>query len=451
MTSAGEGMLAAATPGSAALYRQAAAHMPGGVSASLKTYEPYPLYMERAAGPYLYDVDGSRYVDYLLVYGSMLLGHGHPAVLAAIREQIDAAGTLVFGTPHRGEIQYAEEIRTLYPSMALVRFTNSGLEGTLLALRIATAATGRPLIGKFEGHYHGAHGRVLVSVNPPLEQAGAAVRPRSLPDALDVRDELLAQTVVLPFNDWPGTLALLDEFGDRMAAIIMEPFEGGYIAADPEFLQNLRAETTRRGIVLIYDEVKTGFRMAPGGAQEVLGIAPDLTVLGKVLGGGFPIGAVGGRRDLMELLTPRHGGLHLFHSGTFNGHPLALAAGRASLRVLREPGVYERLAGITGKLRRGMESILAAHGVAGTTVGQGSVFNLVLTDHPIRSYRDVATGDSPARRALDQALIGLGVFSKPLNRFSLSIAHTEADIDFTLDRFQQACDVLIKEGDLHRS
>ena len=433
--------LRARTARSAELFRRAASRLPGGVSANLKHAEPYPLYMERGEGAYLFDVDGNRYVDYLLVFGTLLLGHGHPAILGAIRRQLERAGTVVFGPPHEQEVALAERLAELYPSMEMTRFTNSGLEATLLAIRIAPAATGRPMVAKFEGHYHGAHPDVLVSVHPPLAEAGPADTPQSVPDSADVGEPVLRRTLVLPWNDRDAVRAGLEAHGDRIAALILEPTLAGYIGPEPGFLAFLREETRRRGIVLIYDEVKTGFRLALGGAQEAYGVAPDLTVLGKVLGGGFPIGAVGGRRDLMELTTPRPGRPdyeHVYHSGTFNGHPLAMAAGLATLEVLLQPGVYRDLFAVTRRLREGIEAALRDAGVPALTQGEGSIFNVLIADRPARSYRDVLATDLDLRRALDLALLMRGVYNQPLNRFSLSIAHTPEVIDRTVEAFAAA-------------
>lgn len=437
----------AGTPQSAALYRRAITRLPGGVSANLKKFDPYPLYMERGEGAYLWDVDGNQYVDYLLAYGSLLLGHGHPAVLEAVRRHLEVAGTLTFGTPHRTEVELADRLAELYPSMPMTRFTNSGLEGTLLAVRIALAATGRPLLGKLEGHYHGAHSAVLVSVQPPLDEAGDRQRPRPVAESLEVGPDLLSRTVVLPFNDLPATRSLLEEYGDRMAAVIIEPYENGTIPADPDYLKGLREYTARRGIVLIFDEVKTGFRMGLGGAQSRYGVEPDLTVLGKVLGGGLPIGAVGGKRELMELVAPAPKRQHVNHSGTFNGHPTVLAAGLATLEVLHTPGTLESVFALTDRLRRGMRSVMSAHGLPVTTTGDGSIFNFYLTARPVRSHRDVLASDLATRRALDLALMSRGVYAKPLTRFSLSIAHTEAHLDFTLNALAHACKAVVeREG-----
>lgn len=427
---------------SATLFQRAVQRLPGGVSANLKYMEPYPLYMQHAEGAYLFDVDGNRYVDYLLVFGSLLLGHGHPAILNALRRQLERAGTVVFGPPHEQEVVLAERLAELYPSMEMTRFTNSGLEATLLAVRIARAATGRPLVAKFEGHYHGAHPDVLVSVHPPLAEAGHPKKPRPVPDAADVSEPVLQRTLVLPWNDPEAVRAMLDAHGDRVAALILEPTLAGYIEPEPGFLSFLREETRKRGIVLIFDEIKTGFRLALGGAQQVYDVAPDLTVLGKVLGGGLPIGAVGGRRDLMEFTRPRPGRPdyeHVYHSGTFNGHPLAIAAGLATLEVLCQPDLYETLFVATHRLRQGIEAVLRDRGIPAVTQGKGSIFNVLITDRPARSYRDVLATDLAVRRALDLALLEQGVYNRPLNRFSLSIAHTQEVIDRTVEAFANAC------------
>ncbi|GGE13771.1 glutamate-1-semialdehyde 2,1-aminomutase [Marinithermofilum abyssi] len=436
------------TTRSAQLYKEAAQWIPGGVTANIKHFEPYPIVMESADGAFLYDVDGNSYIDYNLCYGALLLGHGHPGVTTAIHEQLSQIGTTIFGTPHKLETEMARVLVDLYPSIEKVRFTNSGMEATLLAIRLATAWTGRKKIAKFEGHYHGSYDQVLISVNP--KKRDFKERPSVTSDSYGLPDYYSENTVVLPFNDLDQTADILKKHCDEIAAVIMEPIQGGFIPPDRAFLRAIRELTRQYGIILIFDEVKTGFRMGLLGAQGLYDIVPDLTALGKVLGGGFPVGAVGGHQNIMELCSPTGGAdiltageqhtsdqnKPLFHSGTYNGHPIVLSAGLATIQALQAPGSYQQLEENTLQLRAGIEEILRRYHIASQTVGAGSIFNLVLTDRPVRQIQDVLETDLSLRRTLDTYLLDQGIFIKPLNRFSMSIAHTAAVINETLERFE---------------
>jgi glutamate-1-semialdehyde 2,1-aminomutase len=438
------------TPESAALYGKACRALPGGVSANIKFFDPYPLFMDKGEGAWLTDVDGNRYVDYLLSYGPLALGHGHPAVKAAIMEQFDRHGSLLYGTPHALETEYAEKIKEHFPSIELLRYTNSGTEATLLSLRTAYACTGKYKIGKFEGHYHGGYNQVLLSVNPPLARAGAVTRPIPVPESAGLEPYQLVNTVVLPFNDLEDCTAILREHKDDMAAVIMEPLLAGYIEATPEFMHGLRTVTEELGILLLFDEVKTGFRAGLGGAQGLYGVRPDLTALGKVIGAGMPMGVVGGKKELMMKSAPVRGsdvfdmsaekrssaGDVLFHSGTYNGDPLILRAGLTSIKILEKE--FEGIRARTESLKKGLKDLFAARGIAVNLPGVGTVFNIVLTDKPrIESYRDMQEADLTLRKKIDFALFREGIYNKPTNRYSLSTAHDESVIDFTLEAYKK--------------
>src|SRR5690606_18636635 len=348
--------------------------------------------MDSASGARMKDVDGNEYIDYNLCYGALMLGHGDPRVKRAVLEQLNRMGTTVLGTPHRLEVDMARTLVELYPGIDTVRFTNSGLEATLLAIRLAMAWTGRPKLAKFEGHYHGGYDQVLISVHPKRRSENRL--PSVDPDSRGIPDYYLKNTVVLPFNDLDGTEEILRRHGHELAAVIIEPVQGGFIPPKMEFLKGLREMTRACGALLIFDEVKTGFRVGLSGAQGRYGVIPDLTALGKVLGGGFPVGAVGGRREIMDICAPSARSSDilsigsqgkestasdtLFHSGTYNGHPTVLAAGMATIEALRRPGVYAEVEKAAEALRAGMEEILKRNGVPGQTVGVGSIFNLVL-------------------------------------------------------------------------
>nr|WP_212772475.1 glutamate-1-semialdehyde 2,1-aminomutase [Polycladomyces abyssicola] len=443
---------------SAQMYREAARWIPGGVTANIKYFTPYPIFMDSASGAYLYDVDGNQYIDYNLCYGALILGHGDQRIIAAINETFSHIGTTIFGTPHRLEAEMARVLVDLYPGIEKVRFTNSGLEATLLAIRLAMAWTGRKKLAKFEGHYHGSYDQVLISVTP--QKRNLRRHPVKTSDSLGLPEYYAENTVVLPFNEWDQTEEILHQHRHEIAAVIMEPIQGGFIPPDETFLKRLRELTQQYGIVLIFDEVKTGFRTGLSGAQGIYGVVPDLTALGKVLGGGFPVGAVGGRVEMMELCSPASGvdiltteqqppsfgqDQPLFHSGTYNGHPIVLTAGLATIQVLRESGVYPQLEANTTQLRNGMEEILSRYGIASQTVGIGSIFNLVLADLPVRRIQDVLESNLSLRRNLDTHLLNQGVFIKPLNRFSLSTAHSAEVIDETLERFELAVKSLVRK------
>ncbi|MFD1442484.1 aspartate aminotransferase family protein [Thermoactinomyces vulgaris] len=443
------------TSGSAQAYQEACQWLPGGVTANIKYFSPYPIMMEKADGAYLWDIDKNRYIDYNLCYGALVLGHGHLAVNRAIQTVLNEWGTTSFGTPHALEQQMAERLAGLYPGIEKVRYTHSGMEATLLAIRLATAWTGKKKIVKFDGHYHGSFDQVLINVNPSSPVSGAM--PVATSDSYGLSEDIVANTLVLPFNDLDRTAEFLRRHHAEIGAVILEPVQAGYIPPDPEFLKGLRKVTRERNMVLIFDEIKTGFRISLAGAQGYYGVSPDLTTLGKVLGGGFPVGVVGGRKDILDLCSPTRGTdilsmesgnageKPLFHSGTHNGHPLTLAAGWATLQLLEKKDVYSSLEKNTMRLRNGIEEILNRHGLDGKTVGVGSIFNLVFTNRPIRQVYDVLNSNRDLRKKLDFLLLEQGIYIKPLNRFSTSVAHTPEIIDETLEQFEKGVLKLIKQ------
>ena len=420
------------------LYDAARRVIPGGVEGSIKHYSPYPLTFARAHGPLLQDVDGHEYVDYLLSFGALMLGHGHPAVVDATRRVWRDYGTSAFGLASPLEAQLAEVVQGFFPSVEELRFTNSGLEATLLAVRLGIAASGRDVVAKFEGHYHGGHEQVLVSVSPDLDRAGPARHPAAVPASLGLPEHFAQHTVVLPFNDYEACEAILTAERDRVGVVVMEPMEAGYVAADRAFVQQLRELTTRLGVVLVFDEVKTGFRVRLGGAQEYYGVKADLTALGKILGGGLPIGAVGGKREILELTSPLRKGGAVFHSGTFNGNPLSVSAGLATLELLKAPGVFQGVLDATDRLRRSIEQLGREAGFPVQTIGVGTVFDVLFSEGEVKNYRSRIAADKDSRLALDFLLMERGVFSKPLNRFSLSAAHGDDVIARTEEAFRDS-------------
>lgn len=436
-------------PRSEQAFHNACELIPGGISANVKFFAPFPLFMKEGHGAYLTDLDGHKYVDYVLSYGPLILGHGRKEVLASMQAYLEEHGTLLYGTPHEAETVFAKKIREHFPSMEMLRYTNSGTEATLLSIRTACAYTGKYKIAKFEGHYHGGFNEVLVSVNPDVAKAGDARHPIGLPESAGLSDRMLEDTIVLPFNDLEACQEILTEHKEEIAALIMEPVFGGTIPATKEFMLGIREITKKTGILMIMDEVKTGFRVTLGGAQEYYGVTPDLTALGKVIGAGLPIGIVGGRKDILSLAAPQGSDILdssnsktsaaevLYHSGTYNGHPLILNAGLSVIRILEQE--FSSLLKRTEDLKKGITELYAAHGIHILTPGLGSMFNVVVTDlEKIETYRDLHCSDFTLRKKMDYALLLEGIYNKPCNRYNMSTAHTEDVIDFTLEAYKKA-------------
>ena len=425
----------ARTKKSAARHAEASKHLPGGVTGNVKFYAPYPVYAARAKGGHLWDLDGNDYVDYMLCFGPMILGHGHPKVLEAVRRQIDRDGTLIFGPPHELEVRMAERLKRIFPFADLVRFTNSGLEATLHALRIARGVKRRPKIAKFEGAYHGSYDEVLVSLTPPVAEAGPADAPKPLSGSLSTSPAELAGTVVLPLNDLDACTRILRAHKDELAALILEPVQRGFLVADPEFLRGLRETTTALDILLVFDEIMSCFRMEKLGAyQSVVGVEPDLMTLGKIIGGGFPCGAFLGAAEAMDAVNPvtRGPNERVFHGGTFNGHPTVLAAGLATLDVLEEPGTYPYLNKVSDQLRDGLNALFDDRHVAAQAIGPGSTFNILFAKGPMRNYRDAAKADKKLRQLFDYGMLSRGIHFHPDKPWYTCTAHTAEDVDRTL-------------------
>ncbi|WP_317855197.1 aspartate aminotransferase family protein [Chakrabartyella piscis] len=440
------------------LHKEATQTLPGGIAANIKYYDPYPIFMESGSGATLTDVDGNEYIDYLASYGPLILGHGHPAVKQAITEHLEECGAILYGTPSQIEHTFAKKIMEYYPSVEMLRYTNSGTEATLLALRIAYGYTGKYKIGKFEGHYHGGYNQVLVSVNPPISEAGDIENPTPILESRGVEPSQLENTIILPFNDLESCTKILEKHQTELAAIIMEPILSGYVPATQEFMTGLREVTEKLGILLIFDEVKTGFRVGMKGAQGIYGIKPDITAMGKVIGAGMPLGIVGGRSDIIMTTAPISGSDVfdsstsktssaqdvLFHSGTYNGHPLILKAGLATIAVLEQE--FDHIVACTDLLKSGIQKLFADRGIKIVMVGEGTVFNYCITQlDEIKCYRDVQQSDFALRKKIDFALLNEGIYNKPTNRYSVSVCHDEAVVAKTLAAYERALEMVFHE------
>jgi glutamate-1-semialdehyde 2,1-aminomutase len=414
------------------LFAEATGLLPGGVSSPVRAFRAVggsPLFVERGEGAYLIDVDGNRYVDYVLSWGPLILGHAHPRVVEALEEAV-RRGTS-YGAPSPLELELARRIHEAMPSIELVRFVNSGTEATMSALRLARAFTGRSKVVKFAGCYHG-HADLL------LVQAGSGVATLGLPDSPGVTTGAVADTLTASFNDLPAVGRLFAEHDD-IAAVIVEPVAGnmGLVAPAEEFLQGLRELTAARGALLVFDEVMTGFRVHPGGAQAMYGVTPDLTTLGKVIGGGLPVGAYGGRREIMELVAPAG---PVYQAGTLSGNPLAMAAGIETLRLLGEPGVWTGIARAGERLFAGIGDAAADAGVAGQPTLAGTMFGFFFTESPIRSWEDAQRADTSRFATFHRAMLERGVYLPPsqFEAWFLSSAHGDAEIDATIAAAREA-------------
>src|SRR5438876_2674187 len=374
-------------PRSHALFQEAQTLLPGGVNSPVRAFRGVggdPVFIDHANGPYLYDVDGNRYLDYVQSWGPMILGHGHPSVLEAVTKA--SMHGFSFGAPTEAESTLAQLVIESVPSIEMVRFVNSGTEATMSALRLARAFTGRSKIIKFSGCYHGHADMLLV-------QAGSGVATMGLPDSQGVPAETTSNTLIANYNDSEAVEELFRIYPDDIAAIIVEPAAAnmGLVLPSPGFLEQLRNICTAFGALLIFDEVMTGFRVALGGMQERTGIRADLTCLGKIIGGGLPVGAYGGRRDIMQLVAPLG---PVYQAGTLSGNPLAMAAGIATLQELRKPGRYEELEHKGQLLENGIERVLREEGGAVQFVRVGAIFCLFFTAEHVIDYASAKTADT---------------------------------------------------------
>jgi glutamate-1-semialdehyde 2,1-aminomutase len=417
-----------AGPRSRRLFEEAKKHIPGGVNSPVRAFRSVggePLFIKKAKGSKIYDADGKTYIDYVLSWGPMILGHTHPKVTAALKKAI-ANGTS-FGAPTELEITLAKMVKKAVPSIEMVRMVSSGTEATMSAIRVARGFTGRDKIIKFEGGYHG-HGNSL------LVKAGSGVATFGLPDSPGVPADLAKLTITIAYNDLDAFKNVASREGEQIACIIVEPVSGnmGCVPPEPGFLEGLRQVCDQYGIILIFDEVMTGFRVAYGGAQQLYKIKPDLTCLGKVIGGGLPVGAFGGRREIMEKIAPIG---PIYQAGTLSGNPLAMTAGIETLKLLARPGVYKTLEKISADLEKGLSEAAKEAGVPTTFNRVGSMFTSFFTDQKVKDFASAKTSDTArfGKYFLSMLKNGVNLAPSQFEAAFMSLAHTRADVNKTIE------------------
>ena len=423
----------AKTPRSRQIFEEALRVMPGGNSRTTTFFDPYPFYINRGVGARIYDADGVERLDFNCNYTSLILGHANPAVVEAITET--ATRGMSFPGPTEHEVRLAEILTTRIPTMGVIRFTNSGTEATMHAVRVARAFTGRSKIAKFEGAYHGTHDWVLVSVTPAPDQAGSRKRPKAVAWSSGVPPAVLKHVIVLPWNDADACAAILEKQGQDIAAVLIDPLlaNAGMIPAREGFLEKVREVTARVGILLIFDEV-ISFRVARGGAQERFGIRPDLTTLGKIIGGGLAVGAFGGRADVMNFYDPRGGKGRINHGGTFNANPLTMAGGVATMEQLT-PEAYAKLDALGDRLRAGVARLMRKQKYPGQVTGTGSLFWIHHTKRRLSDFRSAQPDDPEAPLRTFMGMMNEGFLISQRGLGACSVAMTEADVDRFVEAF----------------
>jgi glutamate-1-semialdehyde 2,1-aminomutase len=430
----------ARTPRSKALYERAGKAMPFGVTSSFQAGDPYPIYLESGKGSRVVDVDGHSYVDFHNGFGTMVVGHCHPKVIAAI-EKAAASGTHFAATTEEAVI-LAEEINRRF-GLDKIRFTNSGTEATMDAVRLGRAAAGKDVLLKIEGSYHGHHDAVMFSVVPSMDSSGPTERPWSVPFSRGIPPDAAKYTMIVPFNDIPSLEKTLDEHGSEIGALIMEPvmMNIGIVLPAPGYLEKVRELCDKHGVVLIFDEVKTGVTIAPGGATEMFGVQPDLVCLAKAIGGGTPVGAFGGKASVMDEIE--HGVAAL---GTFNGNPVSMAAGVATLTEVLTPDAYELLGKLGTRLAGGCQKALDAAGIAAVTTDLGCKGSITFRDRPLERYRDYQDIDDSMFDPFWYWMINRDVYQTPgkEEQWTISVQHSEDDIDLFVDVFADYCTQVTK-------
>lgn len=411
--------------------------IPGGVNSPVRAFGSVggnPLFINKGEGAYIWDIDGNRYLDYVGSWGPLIVGHAHPEVVAAIKQAAEQGTS--YGAPTEAEILLAEEILKAYPSMDMIRMVNSGTEATMSALRLARGVTGRTKIVKFEGCYHGHSDQLLI-------KAGSGALTLGVPDSPGVPKQIAATTISARFNDLEGLREIFERDGEDIACVIIEPVAGnmGVVLPEEGFLQGVRRLTEEYGALLIFDEVITGFRIGYGGAQAHFRIDPDLTCLGKIIGGGLPVGAYGGKRRFMEQIAPSG---PVYQAGTLSGNPLAMNAGLTTLKILQRPGTYEALTSKTNRLAQGLQQLAEKAGIPVSVNVIGAMFSMFFTDVPVKDYDCARTSDVKRFARYHRGMLEGGIYLGPSQFESvlLSTAHTEADIDQTLEQAQKVFNMI---------
>jgi glutamate-1-semialdehyde 2,1-aminomutase len=413
---------------SISMNERATQFMPGGVNSPVRacrSVDCHPLFISQATGAYIIDADGNKYIDYVGSWGPMILGHRHPAVISALASVLNEG--ISYGAPIEKEIELAECILSAFPAMDMIRMVNSGTEATMSAVRLARAHTGRDIIVKFDGCYHGHADTLLV-------EAGSGVATLGIPGSPGIPERIASQTLSLPYNDLNTLNELMQKQGDKVACVIVEPVAGnmGMIRPQPGFLEGLQEVTQKYGSLLIFDEVMTGYRVAYGGAQVLYNISPDLTCLGKIIGGGMPVGAYGGRRELMKKIAPEGS---VYQAGTLSGNPLAMTAGLATLNALQQPDFYEELSVKTQQLVSGIKGVAKTAGIPIQTDHVGSMMGVFFADAPVHNFDDAKTSNLEQFKRYFQGMRERGIYIAP-SQFEagfVSSAHSQSDIENTIN------------------
>lgn len=415
------------------LYQEACKYMPGGVNSPVRAFRAVggtPLYIQRGRGSRIWDVDGNEFIDYVCSWGPLILGHAHPEVVAAAKSAAELGTS--FGAPTEVSVRLAKAICEALPSVDMVRMVNSGTEAAMSAIRLARAFTKRTKIVKFEGGYHG-------HVDSLLARAGSGVATFGIPDTPGVPDSTAADTITVPYNNIDAVADAFASIGNQIAAVIVEPVAGnmGVVAPKQGFLEGLREITAKHQSLLIFDEVITGFRISYGGAQAEFGVFPDITVLGKIIGGGFPVGAYGGRREIMEMVAPSG---PVYQAGTLSGNPVAMAAGLATLQELIKPGVYENLNTLSARLEKGLKNAAKETGIHLTVNRAASMLTCFFTPGPVIDYQSAKQANTDLYARFFWAMLERGVYLPPsqFEAVFVSTAHTESDIDATVEAAREA-------------
>ena len=430
------------TPRSKDAHKRAESRLPLGVASNYRAYDPYPLFVRDGKGGHIHDIDGNEYLDFNLCFGAIMAGHCHPAVIKAVQGKL-ATGTM-FGMPHDLEWELAEEICKRFP-VEMVRFSNSGTECTMHAVRLARAATGRDRIIKMEGAYHGLHDSVLVSLKPKASEIGDPAMPTPVPGGAGIPKGTLQNTLIAQFNDISGVERLFAKYPGEIAAIIVEPImmNVGILMPDEGYHQALREITKKNGALLIFDEVKTGAKLAYGGACEYFGVKPDIVCLAKSIGGGFSLAAFASSREVMGQISDHK----VFHGGTYNTNPVAMAAGIATFREVLTKDAYQHVTRLNKKLMDGYNKEISKNSLHAYVVGAGCNGSLMFFEKPIRNYRDWLGVDSELWRHYWFAMVNRGVMAQPYwwdEQWTISVAHTEADIDRHIATFAEIAPALAK-------